>query len=116
MIDTCNVDKNFNRASVASVTIYCWMIKDFMWQTTLSYQCEKLYIAIQSVQDTCTSILRSNCSENERKSYKNVLRLHRASFSKIRVCGLFYVDVGLQLTMMNLLTNYIVVILQFAYL
>ncbi|XP_022818586.1 uncharacterized protein LOC111351050 [Spodoptera litura] len=49
-----------------------------------------------------------------RKLYKNVLRLHRATFSKIRVCSLFYVDAALQLSLMSLLTNYIVVLLQFS--
>ncbi|XP_022835294.1 uncharacterized protein LOC111362778 [Spodoptera litura] len=53
-------------------------------------------------------------TDDERKLYKNVLRLHRASFSKIRVCSLFYVDAALQLSLMSLLTNYIVVLLQFA--
>ncbi|XP_063897725.1 uncharacterized protein LOC135118783 [Helicoverpa armigera] len=51
-----------------------------------------------------------------RRLCKNVLRLHRASFSKIRACGLFYVDAALQLALMSLLTNYVVVLLQFAFL
>ncbi|KAH9636461.1 hypothetical protein HF086_002161 [Spodoptera exigua] len=53
-------------------------------------------------------------SEHERRLYKNVLRLHRASFKKIRVCGLFYVDAALQLSLTSLLTSYTIVLLQFA--
>ena len=55
-------------------------------------------------------------ADNKKRLCKIVLRLHRESFSKIRVCGLFYLDAAFQLSLMSLLTNYIVVLLQFAFL
>ncbi|XP_063897717.1 uncharacterized protein LOC135118778 [Helicoverpa armigera] len=79
-------------------------------------------LSVEKAQDRCTTILTSGntgsvISTNEiRKLCKNVLRLHRASFSKIRACGLFYVDAALQLALMGLLTNYTIVLLQFAFL
>ncbi|CAD0249728.1 unnamed protein product [Spodoptera exigua] len=101
-------------AIALSILIFMWQSKDLLWQTIVTKQCEKFYLALQRLQDTCSLILMSSCSDTERKLYKNVLRLHRASFSKIRVCSLFYVDAALQLSLMSQLTNYIIVLLQFA--
>lgn len=125
--------------TLLSVGVLCWLIKGLVWQTILIYQCEEFYSAVESVQDTCALILKSNCSgyifiifktsiqnpvkktqdlifftDKEKKICRNVLRLHQASFSKIRVFGLFYVDAALELNLMSLLTRYTVVLLQFA--
>ena len=51
---------------------------------------------------------------SKKKLFKNILRLHRASFSKIRVCGLFYLDAVLHISLMILVSNYVIVLLQFA--
>ncbi|KAH9640161.1 hypothetical protein HF086_018403 [Spodoptera exigua] len=147
------IDK-LDDAIALSILIFMWQSKDLLWQTIVTKQCEKFYLALQRLQDTCSLILMSSCSggkkkiknvvskespsleyqathktffiftriiislfyltDTERKLYKNVLRLHRASFSKIRVCSLFYVDAALQLSLMSQLTNYIIVLLQFA--
>ncbi|CAD0249727.1 unnamed protein product [Spodoptera exigua] len=118
ILDTYNINSKtfqiFDKATVITLSVCFWFGKDLVSQTIVTRQCEKLYLAFQTVHDSCTHILCSNCSEDERKLYKNVLRLHRASFSKIRVCSLFYVDAALQLSLMSQLTNYIVVLLQFA--
>ncbi|KAF9799860.1 hypothetical protein SFRURICE_017094 [Spodoptera frugiperda] len=87
---------------------------NFVWQTILNWQCEQFYIAVGNAQDTCSFVLMSQYSDDKKQLCKNVLRLHRASFSKIRVCGLFYLDAALQLSLMSLVTNYTIVLLQFA--
>ncbi|XP_075985620.1 uncharacterized protein LOC142982821 [Anticarsia gemmatalis] len=52
----------------------------------------------------------------ERRLCKNIKRLYRTSFDKMSLCGLFYIDAVLPLCLMSLLTNYTVVLLQFAFL
>ncbi|XP_047035442.1 uncharacterized protein LOC124641416 [Helicoverpa zea] len=101
---------------LAIIALLSWFVKDLMWQSLICLRCEKFYIAMQKVKDSCSIILNRNSSDDVRKLCKNVLRLHRASFSKIRACGLFYVDAALQLALMGLLTNYIVFLLQFRFL
>ncbi|KAF9794375.1 hypothetical protein SFRURICE_014595, partial [Spodoptera frugiperda] len=91
-----------------------WLMKSFIFQTIFIAECEAFYSSIGTIQDTCTLLLEMNRSENERRLYKNILRLHRASFTKVRVCGLFYVDAALQLNLMSLLTYYTFMLLQFA--
>ena len=44
------------------LAVLCWMIKDLMWQTVLIQQCEKFYLALQRIQDTCAVVLKSTCS------------------------------------------------------
>lgn len=53
-------------------------------------------------------------SDEEKKLCRNIQRLHRVSFSKMRPFGLFYEDMRHTLHVLELLTNYIVVLLQFA--
>ncbi|XP_047035615.1 uncharacterized protein LOC124641558 [Helicoverpa zea] len=106
--------KNLDAIAPAILSIGSWAVKTLIWQTLLTRQCEKFYISMENVRDSCLNVLKSNCSDEKKKLCKNVLRLHRASFSKIRACGLFYVDAALQLALMGLLTNYTIILLQFA--
>ena len=46
---------------------------------------------------------------------KNVLQANR-TFNKMTACGLFYVDAALPISLMALLTSYIIVLFQFAFL
>ncbi|CAH0696179.1 unnamed protein product [Spodoptera exigua] len=82
----------------------------------LSSYCEKFYIAMDNVKDSCAAIFKSECSEAEKQLSRNIARLHRASFHKLNVCGMFYIDATYPLKMTALLTNYTVVLLQFAFL
>ncbi|PZC73335.1 hypothetical protein B5X24_HaOG200859 [Helicoverpa armigera] len=100
--------------SISSIVI--WLVKNLLWQIQLTVQCERFYSVILHSQDTCAIVLNSNGSEAEKRLCKNVRRVTRARFSKLRVCALFYVDASLQLSLMALLTDYIVVLLQFAFL
>lgn len=58
--------------------------------------------------------LTFNFADTEKRVCKNVLRLHRASFSKMSLHGMFQVDAALQLSLISHLSNYTVVLLQFA--
>uniref|UniRef100_A0A2H1W7R4 SFRICE008188.2 n=1 Tax=Spodoptera frugiperda TaxID=7108 RepID=A0A2H1W7R4_SPOFR len=98
------------------ISTVCWMMKDIITLTLLNSRYEQFYITMQSVQDACYIILKSRCTAVERRVCKNVRRLHRASFSKVRVCGAVRLDAGLQLSLMDLLTSYTFVLLQFAFL
>ncbi|PZC73333.1 hypothetical protein B5X24_HaOG200857 [Helicoverpa armigera] len=105
--------------SIAGMAIFStviWLMKNLAWQIMLSQQCEKFYSTVQSAQDNCMFVLKSNCTESVQRLCKNVRRLHRSRFSKLRVCALFRADAALQLSLMALLTDYIVVVLQFAFL
>ncbi|XP_063897098.1 uncharacterized protein LOC135118600 [Helicoverpa armigera] len=55
-------------------------------------------------------------SGTEKRLCKNVLRMSRAGFSKLRVCGLFYAGAALQLSLIALLADYTIVLLQLAFL
>ncbi|KAH9644400.1 hypothetical protein HF086_006428 [Spodoptera exigua] len=94
--------------------LHVWVIKTFFVVIVLIIYCEDLYTAMDDIQTTCVYILRSNCSDAEKKLCKNIQRLHRASYSKIDVCGMFYNDASFALRLIAIVGNYAVVILQFA--
>ncbi|KAJ8708508.1 hypothetical protein PYW07_010633 [Mythimna separata] len=96
------------------MSVLCWLVKILAWLTMFMQSCEVFYLTVDSVRDSCAVILMSSRSDAERKLCKNVLRLHRASFTKIRVCGLVYADAALELGIVGQLANYSVVLLQFA--
>ncbi|CAH1640574.1 unnamed protein product [Spodoptera littoralis] len=99
-----------------TILIFIWLLKNFLLLTNMIHQYEKFYIAVGNVQDTCTLILRTTNSDAEKRLCKNMLRLHRASFSKMSLYGMFHVDAALQQGLMMLLTEYTVVLLQFTFL
>lgn len=49
-------------AIVGGLAVIFWILKDLTYQTMLSMQCEKFYLAIITVQDTCEITLLTNCS------------------------------------------------------
>ncbi|KAF9800103.1 hypothetical protein SFRURICE_016980 [Spodoptera frugiperda] len=53
--------------------------------------------------------------ENKMDLYKKVLQTNR-TFSKMTACGLFYIDAMLPIRLLLLTTNYVIVLLQFAFL
>ncbi|PZC73334.1 hypothetical protein B5X24_HaOG200858 [Helicoverpa armigera] len=99
-----------------SIAVLLWLIKNLMWQMTFSHQCERLYLANERTLDHCAFILTSYCSGMEKRLCKNVLRMSRVRFSKLRVCGLFYAGAALQLSLIALLADYTIVLLQLAFL
>ncbi|KAJ8710873.1 hypothetical protein PYW08_009388 [Mythimna loreyi] len=73
-IDMWKIQENImNRINAATIILYLWPMKNLALHTMLSYQCEKFYIAIQNVQDTCAIILKTTCSDHKKKLCKNTL-------------------------------------------
>ncbi|KAF9412171.1 hypothetical protein HW555_009244, partial [Spodoptera exigua] len=61
MMKNMTIDK-LDDAIALSILIFMWQSKDLLWQTIVTKQCEKLYLALQRLQDTCSLILMSSCS------------------------------------------------------
>ncbi|XP_026727869.1 uncharacterized protein LOC113493988 [Trichoplusia ni] len=117
IIELCQLNKSFSPLlSFNSVSMLLWIVKSVMIQIILSVTYEQFYAAVENVKDACSVHLMSNCSGEEKRLCKNVKRLCRSSFDKINAWGLFYVDSRLPLSLVGLLTNYTVVLLQFAFL
>ncbi|KAF9797788.1 hypothetical protein SFRURICE_017983 [Spodoptera frugiperda] len=111
-----NCYRAFDDSIFAVVLVLLWLLKNFVLLTKLIHQYDKFYITVQHAQDTCTLILKTTNSDAEKRLCKNVLRLHRASFSKMSLYGMFHVDAALQQGLTMLLTEYTVVLLQFTFL
>ncbi|KAH9644371.1 hypothetical protein HF086_006399 [Spodoptera exigua] len=94
--------------------LYIVIMKYLLLQNGLSYHIEEFYSAIKMAQDSCSLILGSRSTDEEKKLCRNIQRLHRVLFSKMKPFGLFYEDIRHTLRVFELLTNYIVVLLQFA--
>ncbi|KAH9644390.1 hypothetical protein HF086_006418 [Spodoptera exigua] len=107
---------NATKIQFSTFSVYGWVFKNLMWQTLLCYECEKFYTAVDNVKDTCSFVMNVNCPEDQRKLCKNVMRLLRASFSKISACGLFNIDAALHVAHVTLLTNHVIILLQFTFL
>ncbi|GBP78772.1 hypothetical protein EVAR_59562_1 [Eumeta japonica] len=82
----------------------------------LSMTCERFDCSVKRVQSACVEMLDDpNCQNSTRRLAKNVLRLCGARYRKMRACGLFAVDADLPLRMVELITAYCIVLLQFAF-
>ncbi|CAH1640573.1 unnamed protein product [Spodoptera littoralis] len=108
--------ESISQISWVTILIFIWLLKNFLLLTKLIHQYEKFYIAVGNAHDTCTHMLRTTNSDAEKRLCKNMLRVHRASFSKMSLYGMFHVDAVLQQGLMMLLTEYTVVLLQFTFL
>lgn len=125
--------------TLMSTSTLIFLIKYLVWAIVMCVQCEGFYMAIEKMETIC--ILRStdvSCSgefhlqkllytsitllllmliflfiDYYGNLYKNIIRLNRVSFSKISACGLFDVDAALLMKLLLLLTNHIIVVLQF---
>ncbi|KAH9644404.1 hypothetical protein HF086_006432 [Spodoptera exigua] len=109
-------EQRLNSAWIFSFFLDMWIIKSLILVVSLSFCCEKFYRAISNVQNSCSIVLKLNCSDNDRRLCKNVQRLHRATFNKMTVCRFFVIDACFPLNMLALLANYVIVLLQFAFL
>ncbi|KAF9410598.1 hypothetical protein HW555_010365 [Spodoptera exigua] len=102
------------KAFLMIIFLNLWVMKTFLVIIVLSFYCEKLNKAMGEIQNTCVYILRSNSSDAGKELCKNVQRLHRASYTKLNVCGMFYIDASFALRLIAIVGNYALVILQFA--
>ncbi|CAH1640559.1 unnamed protein product [Spodoptera littoralis] len=90
------------------------IIKRLTLITIFSSVCEKLYMAVSETDAVCSCLLRTTQNIEEIKRFcKNVQRLNRAAFHKMRACHIFTVDGRLPQEFFNLKFGYIVVLLQF---
>ncbi|KAF9800104.1 hypothetical protein SFRURICE_016981 [Spodoptera frugiperda] len=97
-------------AWLTASTLYTWVVKSLIFEVILSSYCERFYMAMIDVQSTCAHILTSNLTDAEKRLCKNVRRLHRVKFTKMNACGMFYVDSTFPPTMLELITNYTVIL------
>ncbi|KAF9800096.1 hypothetical protein SFRURICE_016973 [Spodoptera frugiperda] len=64
----------------------------------------------------CTQLMKNlESSNNQIDLYKKVLQTN-FTFTKMTACGLFYIDATLPISLLLLTTNYVIVLLQFAFL
>ncbi|XP_075985614.1 uncharacterized protein LOC142982815 [Anticarsia gemmatalis] len=98
-------------------TAVAWVMKDVYLVALICMQCEKFYLAVEDANSLCVlQSKRRNRQDHFHRVCKSVLQLNAGSFSKMSACGVFYVDATLPLRLMQLLTNYIIVLLQFVFL
>ncbi|XP_022817986.1 uncharacterized protein LOC111350589 [Spodoptera litura] len=119
-----------------------WMIKDVVVMLKICAGLENFYKSIEEVKSTCILFLMNEeCSamrlsvrsarvrgaslsnlvrargtaKGEKYLCKRVLHLSR-TFTKMSACGLFPVDASLPMPLIGLITHYMIVLLQFAFL
>ncbi|CAH1640557.1 unnamed protein product [Spodoptera littoralis] len=112
------VEKTFHPMyTLLSFISLTWVIKNLLIITFLCVECEKYYSAIKEVESMCTQMTSSERSSvNQKRFYKNILRVQDATFKELRVCGLFAVDASLPLRVIEFITTYTIVLLQFVFL
>ncbi|KAF9407334.1 hypothetical protein HW555_012614 [Spodoptera exigua] len=107
----CDIDNE----EIISIMIM-WTIKHYLVILTLCMQCDKFYNIQGEMQSACIQqLMKTKCSENKKYLCKRVVQLSR-TFSKISACSLFTVGASFPLPLIGIMANYIIVLLQFAYL
>ncbi|KAF9410594.1 hypothetical protein HW555_010361 [Spodoptera exigua] len=97
------------------LAVFLWITKDILLLVAQNIECEKFYIANEQAKLACMQLMKNkNCSNPEKLLHKQVLRTSRA-FSKISACGFFYIDAQLPMNVIGLLTGYVCVLIQFAF-
>ncbi|KAF9800102.1 hypothetical protein SFRURICE_016979 [Spodoptera frugiperda] len=110
------IDLKKESVVIAIIMSYIWFLKNFLMSTVYNIQYEKFYIKIKDAQSASIQLRTcSNCSKSVKLFSKKVLQRHR-TFSKMTACGLFYIDAMLPIRLLLLTTNYVIVLLQFAFL
>ncbi|XP_059061361.1 uncharacterized protein LOC131854247 [Achroia grisella] len=108
-------DKLFSYLTILLTML--WIGKNVFLYVNLCSIYEKFYLAVNDVQLQCILLITSKGQSDERKRMcKNVQRVNRTVFCKMRACRIFTVDGKLPLKQMSLLSTYIIVLLQFAFL
>ncbi|KAH9644389.1 hypothetical protein HF086_006417 [Spodoptera exigua] len=110
MLSVYKTQDTMVESKIPTLYLSIWLIKTQILSNMLSSNFEKFYVAMKNVQDSCAYISKSNCSDDLKKWCKNVLRLYRVGFSKMSVCGMFYVDFPLLWKLQSLMSQYIIII------
>ncbi|XP_075985621.1 uncharacterized protein LOC142982822 [Anticarsia gemmatalis] len=98
-------------------TVMLWLMKDMVLELLVCVHCERFYIAVENAETACIQRLKNrNCPESQRRLCRDVIQLNRSSFSKMSACGLFYIDASLPVRLVEMITNYVVILLQVAFL
>ncbi|XP_028160794.1 uncharacterized protein LOC114353146 [Ostrinia furnacalis] len=104
------------RNMYAASTLFVWILKNFMYETVLSVESERFYMAVNdAVVNSLAQITNDKCSEQERRMYKNICRMSRVS-NKFEVCNLFGLDATMPRKLLSLIATYTIVLLQFIFL
>nr|WCC57740.1 gustatory receptor 28 [Papilio dardanus] len=93
-----------------------WVSKAVVTETIFCVICEILYRRIISAQIVVISYMNYYTCRRSRRFFKNIRRLNRIKFSKLSICGIFIVDAALPLRLAALISDYTVILLQFAFL
>ncbi|KAF9800118.1 hypothetical protein SFRURICE_016995 [Spodoptera frugiperda] len=114
----CNTVYAIALTKLLTNKVQCWNTRAYMSLTNGSHimRCNHMvhvYSQILHCYNIFKKMFRWPVNE-EKKLCRNIQRLHRVSFSKMSPFGLFYEDMRHTLHVLELLTNYIVVLLQFA--
>ncbi|XP_072948386.1 uncharacterized protein [Epargyreus clarus] len=96
--------------------VILWVFKSLITETFLCITCEVLYRRIAAAQVEVILYLAYHPSCTVRRFKKNFFRLSKIRLEMLSPWGIFSVDAALPLRMVALLANYIIVLLQFAFL
>ncbi|GBP78771.1 hypothetical protein EVAR_59561_1 [Eumeta japonica] len=118
LIMLAKIEITITQTFVLALFIFLLSLTPVIALVLLSVNCERFDCSIEKVKKACVVILEDTSYEEKstRRLAKNVLRLCNVRYSKMRACGLFTIDAGLPLRMLNLITTYCIVLLQFAFL
>ncbi|KAH9644376.1 hypothetical protein HF086_006404 [Spodoptera exigua] len=101
--------------SVYNILSVClWQIKNMSLVILQCIVCEKFYISIEDAQATCVQLLEdTKCSKHTRHFCNSIIRSNE-TFIKMTACGLFCIDATLPLSLAGIISNYVIVLLQFS--
>ncbi|KAH9644378.1 hypothetical protein HF086_006406 [Spodoptera exigua] len=88
----------------------------FNWVGIFNTHCEKFYIAVLEADAACSRWrMHIRSTSQAKRLCKNVQRLNRAAFHKMRACHIFTVDATMAQAFNSLEVEYIIILLQFGY-
>ncbi|XP_075985613.1 uncharacterized protein LOC142982814 [Anticarsia gemmatalis] len=94
---------------------FSWLVKNIAIHIGTSMETETLYFTMKDVQSVCLQLAsREGVGVAQKRTCKNILRIHKTIFRKMRACGMFDVDACMTLELSSLITTYTIVLLQFA--
>ncbi|KAL0861748.1 hypothetical protein ABMA27_009224 [Loxostege sticticalis] len=107
---------NLSIFDIATVTNFLWGLKCLILIWLLGLECDRLYSSLNEVNVECLMVLAHETCSGRKQLCKNILRINRVRFAKVTVCSLFFVDATLLLSFGNMVSTYLIVLLQFNYL
>ncbi|CAK1591336.1 unnamed protein product [Parnassius mnemosyne] len=93
-----------------------WISKAVLTETTFCIVCEMLYRRIVSTQILAVTLKNYYSCRDARRFLKNIQRLYKVQFEKLKIYGIFTIDAALPLRLGRLIADYTVILLQFAFL